>query len=44
MVTLEVKRNKAYIDRLRKTEQAFMDRLVARGHGAQKQFVGRRVP
>ncbi|MFM8155826.1 MAG: lambda-exonuclease family protein [Actinomycetes bacterium] len=43
LVTLEVKRNKAYIDRLRKTEQAFMDRLVARGHGAQKQFVGRRV-
>lgn len=43
LVTLEVKRNKSYIERLRKTEQKFMDQLVARGHGAQDRFVGRRV-
>jgi putative phage-type endonuclease len=43
LVTLEVKRDKSYIERLRKTEKTFMDRLVARGHAAQDKFVGKQV-
>lgn len=43
LVTLEVKRDKSYIDRLRKTETKFMKRLTDKGHGAQDKFVGRRI-
>jgi putative phage-type endonuclease len=43
LLTIEVKRNSKYIDRLRRAEQSFMDRLRTHGHDAQTEFVGRFV-
>lgn len=43
LVALEVKRNAAYIERLRKAEKQFMEQLAKHGHRAQESFIGRRV-
>lgn len=44
LITLEVRRNPVYIDRLRRAEQSFMTQLVSQGHRPQQTFVGRHVP
>lgn len=43
LVTIEVKRDKSYIARLRTEEVRFMKLLSRRGHKAQGKFIGRKI-
>lgn len=43
LVALEIKRNAAYIECLRKAEKQFMEQLAKHGHTARKSLIGRRV-
>ena len=43
MITIKVRRDEAYITKLRTLEKSFVNELTDLGHGVQFSFVGRKV-